>query len=252
LATYDGLASLGLSRGDNLVDHPTSVGGYDILSELGRGTTGAVYKARHPFVLPDRVVALKMPLLGSASEAPLRLARYHNEWNVLRILTWEPDPAVPTLYLVGGGVPGQPNFYAREFVEGSTLEQLAAARSLTLQEGITVLAAVARAIVRVHTRGIAHCNLHPSNVLVAVDGTPKLIGFGRVELLTGSDMLPPGSAGVLPEVDVRGLQDLLRWLCVTLQQPVPAGLEWVMAPESATTASAFAEDLDSYLRGSPT
>jgi serine/threonine protein kinase len=222
-------------------------GRYELLLELGRGTTGVVYKAREDIL--NRVVALKMPLLASPSEAQVRVARFHREARVLARLTSTPDPNFPELHLVGE-YQGQP-FYVREFVEGNTLEQMARAGSLTLRQGITVLAAVARAIARIHAQGIAHRNLHPANVLIAVDGTPKLIGFGQVGFLAGSDMLPPGESGASAEVEVRWLQELLRWLCVALQQPVPAGLEWVMAPGSATTASAFAEDLSSYLKGGP-
>src|SRR5262249_55395336 len=125
----------GLSRGGHAVTHPAFVCGYEILAELGRGTTGTVYKARHPVVKPERLLALKMPLLGSAPEATGRLARYHNEWNVLRVLTWKPDPAIPTLYDVGCDAAGQSNYYVREFVDGSALEQLVAKGAVSLREG---------------------------------------------------------------------------------------------------------------------
>lgn len=93
-----------------MVTQPTSVCGYEILAELGRGTTGIVYKARHPVVKRDRLLALKMPSLGCALEATGRLARFQNEWNALRVLTWEPDPAIPTLYGVGCNFAGQNDY----------------------------------------------------------------------------------------------------------------------------------------------
>src|ERR1700747_1617847 len=93
---------------------------YEILTELGRGTTGVVYKARHNHVRPDRLVALKVPLLGSESDAPLRLRRHRNEAQVLALLTFQSDPVLPTLYDVGHD---EKQFYfAREFVDGETLE----------------------------------------------------------------------------------------------------------------------------------
>jgi serine/threonine protein kinase len=122
--------------------------GYEILAELGRGTTGIVYTARHPVVKPDRLLALKMPSLGSAPEVASRLAGYQNEWNALRVLTWEPDPAIPTLYNVGCDFAGQNNYYVREFVEGSTLEQLVASGAVGLRDGIRVLSTVAGAVQR--------------------------------------------------------------------------------------------------------
>jgi serine/threonine protein kinase len=228
------------------VTQPASICGYEILSELGRGTTGVVYKARHSLLKPDRLVALKIPSLGSVSEAPKRLAWYDNEWRALVKLTWELDPTVPTLYDVGGGVPGQPNYYAREFVDGSTLEQLVATGSASLRKGIRILATLAGAVQRMHGLWIAHRNLQPSNVLIRTDGTPKLIGFGFVWPLAGADGLPPGMAGESAEVDVRALQKMLGWLCATSCQPVPARLEPVWQPGSVRSPGSFAEALSNY------
>src|SRR5262249_44755050 len=142
--------------------------------ELGRGTTGTFYKARHPVVKPERVLALKVPLLVSGPDATGRMARYHNEWNALRVLTWEPDPAIPTLYDVGCDAAWQNHYYVRELVDGSTLEQLVASGAVSLREGIRALSAIAGAVQRMHGRGIAHRNLRGPNVLVRADGTAKL------------------------------------------------------------------------------
>lgn len=229
------------------MDQPTSVGGYEILAELGRGTTGIVYKAQHQIINPERPVALKMPSLGSASEAPQRLSWYHNEWNALRILTWEPDLAVPTLYDVGAGVPGQPNYYAREFVDGSTLEELIATGALALRAGIGILSTIAGAVQRMHCLGIAHRNLRASNVLVRTDGTPKLIGYGHVWPLAGADRVPPGMSGVSAEVDVRALQEMLAWLCATSNQPVPMPPEAIRQPGSVPSLGRFTEAVRCYL-----
>ncbi|MCI0376831.1 MAG: protein kinase [Gemmataceae bacterium] len=201
---------------------PASVCDYEILAELGRGTTGVVYKARHSVVKPDRLVALKMPFLGSPSETARRFSSYQNEWNVLRVLTWEPDPAVPTLYNVVSDVSGQLNFYLREFVSDTSLEQLVVTGSLCLSEGIRILSTIANAVQRMHGHWIAHRNLRPSRVLVGTDGTAKLIGFGHVAPLVGAAELPPGESGVSAKIDIRALQEMLGWLCTTLRQPLPA------------------------------
>ena len=227
---------------------PAFVCGYEILAELGRGTTGIVYKARHPVVKPDRVLALKMPLLGSEPEVANRLVRFQNEWNALRVLTWEPDPVIPTLYDVGCDFKGQNDYYVREFVVGSTLEQLVASGAADLRDGIQVLSTIAAAVQRMHRLGIAHRNLRASNVLVTIDGLPKMIGFGHVRPLAGAHGLPPGLSGVVPAVDMLAMQEILVWLCSTLNCPVPAPLEPVRQPDSVPDPGRFAATLDSYLQ----
>ena len=117
-----------------------------------------------------------------------------------------------------------------------------------MHTGISILATVAEAVAVVHAKGAAHRNLHPSNVLVTAGGAPKLIGFGLVEALAGSNGLPPGVPGVPAEVDGRALQQMLDWLCATLRQPIPAPLEAIRHPSSIPSAVRFADALNSYLR----
>jgi serine/threonine protein kinase len=233
------------------VAQPFSICGYTILAELGRGTTGIVYKARHGILKPDRLVALKIPSLGPPSEQPKRLASFHREFHALAMLTHEPDPAFPTLFDVGHDNAGE-HYLAREFVDGSTLERRATGGALGLREGIRILATVAGAVRELHDRGIAHRNLQPSNVLVGRDGTAKLIGFGLVWALAGSDKLPPGLSGESAEVDVRALRKMLSWLCATLRLPVPASLAAIRQFVSAPGAAPFEEALRSYLQGGKT
>jgi serine/threonine-protein kinase len=211
---------------------------YEILAELGRGTTGVVYKVRDGRL--NQIVALKMPLVESPSDRSVRHARFLREARVLASLNTDHDPDFPTIYGIGV-YEGQP-YLVRELVEGSTLEQLVTTGALGVREGVGVLAAMARAVQRLHGRGIAHRNLHPSNVLVAARGTPRLIGFGRVGLLAESDKLPSGASGTPAETDVRALQEILTWLGSALGQPIPQ-------LGSVDSLAAFAEALEGYLQG---
>ena len=230
------------------MSQPTSIGPYEIIAELGHGTTGIIYKARHP-IQRDRLVALKTPRPSPDSERPWRRTCFRMECQLLARLTHEPNLHFASLYDVGAGLPGHPEgFYAREFIQGSTLEQLATARAITLRSGISILASVAKAITLVHFQGFAHRNLHPSNVLVMTAGTPKLIGFGQVWLLAGTNLLPPGVPGVSAEVDVRGLQQMLDNLCAMLGQSIPAPLEETRQPDPMPGVSRFAEALNDYLQ----
>jgi len=169
------------------VNQSSTVCGYEILAELGRGAASIVYKARHPIVRPERPIALKVLVLGPESDATLRLDNHRRESFVLAVLSQEADSALPSLYEIGFDPdPLRQHYYiAREFIEGSTLEQMTTAGELGLRQGIAILAEIAAAIQRIHGRGFVHRNLHPSNVLISKDGVPKLIGFGHPAVSRG-------------------------------------------------------------------
>ncbi len=216
---------------------------YPILAELGRGTSGIVYEARDPF---GRRAAVKLPLLPSLADRKARMARFHLEVQTLAYITWNPETNIPQLRDVGE-CNGQP-YYVREFVDGTTLEQQALQGSPDLRTMLEFVRTIAVIVQRVHAQGFAHRNLHPSNILIASDGTPKLIGFGRVGLLAGSDKLPPGAAGVPPGVDVRGLQEIAGWLFATRRQFVPACLEAHHPSRSVMSPAEYAEAIRRYLQ----
>jgi serine/threonine protein kinase len=216
---------------------------YEIVRELGRGTTGTVYEARHTRL--NRRYALKVPALLPDAEGHVKVQRFFRECQALAHLTGGPDCNIPRLCVVAENAAGQP-YSLRDLVDGSTLEQRVSDLSIDLRSGLAVVAEVARVVQWVHGQGFAHRNLSGANVLVAMDGTPWLVGFGRVGLLVGSPMLPAGAAGTPAEVDVRGLQDLLRWLCGALRNALPAGLDRVCAPDAVATAGAFASAVVSH------
>jgi serine/threonine-protein kinase len=224
---------------------PETFANYAVLTELGRGTTGVVYEARDTAL--NRLVALKVLVLASESERPVKSTRFMRECQVLAWLTAKLGVNIPTLH--GLGVDRDRPFCVRELVQGSTLEQAVARGTIDLRAGLGVLAKVAGLIQWVHDRRFVHRNLSAENVLIDREGTPKLIGFGRVGLLAGSDWLPPGAAGVSPEIDVWALQKMLGWLCAALGQPIPPALEQVRQPGSVASPGAFAEAVSGYLRG---
>jgi serine/threonine protein kinase len=231
-----------------VVQQPVATfGSHAILAELGRGTTGIVYEARD--LALNRRVALKVPILSPDAERPVKIQRFHWEWRVLAHLTSKPGCNIPTLHMVAEHQ-GQP-YYVRELVDGDTLERRAADGSIDLRAGLGVIAEVARVVDRVHGHGYAHRNLYPANVLVATGGTPKLIGFGWVGLLAGSDLLPPGASGVPPETDARALQEMLGWLCATLREPIPSALRGIYRPGAVSSPGAFAGAIRCHLLEAP-
>jgi serine/threonine protein kinase len=214
--------------------------GYEILGELGRGTTGVVYEARH--LTLNRRVALKLPFLTADFVPSGKAERFRRECEALACLTSKSGVNIPALHEIG--VMHDQPYCVRELVHGSTLENRVADHSIDLRTGLNVLAEIGRVVQWVHDRGLAHRNLLPANVLVATAGPPKLIGFGRVGCLGGSERLPPGSvSGVSPAIDVHALQAMLEWLCGSLGQPVPARLQRIEQGYSIRSAMEFADYL---------
>jgi serine/threonine-protein kinase len=213
---------------------------YEILAELGRGTTGVVYKARCTIL--NRLVAIKSPRPSAELERSVQLKYFLREARAVAMLTLKPDPNIPTIHEVGE-FEGQP-YYMRELIDGVTLEQGVHGGSIKLRDGLIVLASIAGAVQRVHAQGLAHRTLHPSNVLVVAGGSPKLIGFGHVGPLSGSAWLPPAARGTPAAMDVRALQQMLSWLCLTLRRPIPAALRALEASPAVASAGAFAQAME--------
>jgi serine/threonine-protein kinase len=222
-------------------------GAYTILEELGRGTTGIVFKARDNRL--NRVVALKIPVLGPRGEQNKQLTQFAREAKALATLTGGADPNLTKLHGVGE-FQGQ-LFQVIEFVDGSSLEEAVANRSLDLRKGVEIAEIVARVICsRVHARGLVHRNLNPSNILLSVDGTVKLIGFGLVRLTDSATA--SGAPGTSPRADVNSLGRLLKELSARLGQPMPPSLEAICGKslaEDPAQGYASAEKMADELRG---
>jgi serine/threonine protein kinase len=204
--------------------------GAEVLAELGRGTSGIVYSAKY---FPDgRVVAVKVLLRADSREA---LEQFYREARSLAHLTKNSDSVIPSMYLVGESQ-GR-HFHVREFIDGDTLEHRVAARAIDLRSALQSLAVVASAVARIHEFGLAHGNLHPSNVLVAIDGTTKLIGFGQVF----ARQTLPGCG------DVDSLRNMAGWLCSELRPEVKYAVESALASGTMHSAADFRTRLDHLL-----
>lgn len=161
----------------------STIGRYRIVSELGRGGMGIVYKAHDPRI--DRVVAIKTirkdRYTGEESESRA-LARFEREARAAGKLT---HPGIVTIYDVAED--GDELYLTMEFVEGVSLRsKMEQAQRFALAEAVHVLAQVCDALGYAHSRGVVHRDVKPDNILCLADGTVKLADFGIARLATAT------------------------------------------------------------------
>ncbi len=138
------------------------VGAYEVLSELGRGGAGAVFKAKAP---DGRVVAVKV-LIFLTQAARDRFAR---EFRIQGSFG-EQDGFVPVLD--GGDTPNGP-YIVMPLLEGGSLADRLRRGSLDVPTAVRVGSEIARAVGKAHARGLVHRDLKPGNVLFPRQGGPR-------------------------------------------------------------------------------
>ena len=151
-----------------------TIGPFEILSKLGEGGMGEVYLARDTRL--GRTVAIKM-LTAHPDLTGERRQRFLREARVVSTLN---HPNIVTLYDIGEHE-GQ-DFLVMEHVDGRTLDQLIGQRGLPVAQAVQYGRAIAEAMARAHAAGVLHRDLKPSNVIVAIDGTVKVLDFGLARL----------------------------------------------------------------------
>jgi serine/threonine-protein kinase len=153
------------------------VGAFRLRGLLGEGGMAAVFLGEREGADFDQQVAIKLLKRGLYSTVEQRLFR--RERQALAALS-HPNIA----RLIDGGVTdtGVP-YLAMEYVDGVPLTRYAIERRLGVRERLRLLLTVCRAVDAAHRALIVHRDLKPSNILVAADGTPKLLDFGITKLL---------------------------------------------------------------------
>ena len=155
----------------------TLLGPYEIVSPLGAGGMGEVYKAKDTRL--GRFVAIKV-LLGRHAEDPAMRERFEREARAISALS---HPSICTLHDIGEH--GGTHFLVMEHLEGETLAARLARGPMPLEEALEVATQVAVALAAAHDRGIVHRDLKPSNVMLTGTG-PKLLDFGLAKLHAAS------------------------------------------------------------------
>src|SRR5499425_2875108 len=159
----------------------TRLGPYEVLSPLGAGGMGEVYRARDERL--KREVAIKV-LPASFSADPDRLRRFEQEAQAAGSLN---HPNILAIYDIGTH-DGSP-YVVSELLAGETLRARLASEAFTPRKALGHALQIASGLAAAHEKGIVHRDLKPENIFVTRDGRVKILDFGLAKL-TESDAAP--------------------------------------------------------------
>ena len=158
----------------------TRVGPYEIARLLGRGGMGAVYLAHRVDGQFDQKVAIKLIDVPMASD--LFRERFRQERQILAGLQ---HPYIARL--LDGGVTVEGDLYlVMEYVDGAPIHRYCEKQHLSQAQRIKLFLRTCEAVQFAHQNFVVHRDLKPDNILVAEDGTPRLLDFGTAKLLSPS------------------------------------------------------------------
>ena len=149
------------------------LGPYEILSAIGAGGMGEVYRAKDPRL--NRIVAIKV-LPPHLADSPELRERFEREARTIASLN---HPHICTLYDIGHQ--DGTDFLVMEYLEGETLAQRLVKGPLPLEQVLRYAIEIADALDKAHRKGVTHRDLKPGNIMLTKSGT-KLLDFGLAKL----------------------------------------------------------------------
>ncbi|HEY3971389.1 MAG TPA: protein kinase [Candidatus Sulfotelmatobacter sp.] len=186
----------------------TRLSQYEILSPLGAGSMGEVYRARDTRL--EREVAIKV-LPELVSSEPDRLHRFEVEAKAAAALN---HPNILAVYQMGtyAGVP----YLVSELLEGKTLAESVRRGPLAMRKALDYAVQIAQGLAAAHEKGIVHRDLKPDNLFVTKDGRIKILDFGLAKVTQPKDSatdaqtltmpgVAMGTVGYMSPEQVRGL-----------------------------------------------
>ena len=145
---------------------------FEILSLLGRGGNGVVYKAKH--VLLSQLVALKV-MNPSSSDAAIAGQRFQREAALLSRLD---HPNIVKIHSYGV-LPDGRQYMALEYIEGNTLAAILEQDiALSGEHAVSIFEQICHGLEYAHLQGVVHRDIKPANVILGDDGKAKILDFG--------------------------------------------------------------------------
>ena len=148
----------------------TRLGAYEVVSAIGAGGMGEVYRARDAKL--GRDVAIKV-LPTSVATDPERLARFEREAQAVASLS---HPNIIAVFEFGAH-DGQP-FVVMELLDGESLRDRLAGGPLPVRKAVEIATQIARGLAAAHDKNLIHRDLKPENVFLLADGQVKILDFG--------------------------------------------------------------------------
>jgi serine/threonine protein kinase len=222
---------------------PTTLGGYKVLKELGRGGMGAVYLARQLSL--GRDVALKV-MASRWARDPTHLARFTREayaaaqlvhHNIVQIYDFGADQGV--------------NYFSMEYVDGQTLAELVRTTGVVPPEvAVSHILQASRGLKIAHDHGMIHRDIKPENLMVNRHGIVKLADLGLVKVTGDGEPGAPVAVGGTPPAGTRqDERDEMDSAPNVTRLHAAMGTASYMAPEQAKDAANVSRAADIYSLG---
>ncbi|MEX2665508.1 protein kinase domain-containing protein [Candidatus Uabimicrobium amorphum] len=162
---------------------PKRIGRYEIISELGRGGMGVVFKAQDSKL--HRIVALKV-LIGNILTqerkerffAEARSMAKLNHENIIKLYDYGEDNGVC--------------FFTMDYIEGQTLDEVLKQKAMSLKQTVALIEKICQAMHYCHSQKIIHRDLKPSNIMIK-NGKPYVMDFGIAKEVSEDGLTKPGS-----------------------------------------------------------
>lgn len=156
------------------------VGHYRVEKSIGRGGMGDVYLATDTRL--DRLVALKRLPRRLAAD-PQFVKRFRTEAKTAATLH---HPNVATIFSVEDDEAGP--FITMEYVEGRTLDAVVPPHGMDIERFLNIFIQISEALRHAHEKGVTHRDIKPGNLMITVDGIPKILDFGLAQIAEDSQV----------------------------------------------------------------